>query len=270
MSKVIKAPIWKEGTRIIDTPPPRTKKAAPPAEHSEGEGQLALDDDAREQALEGIAEKEKRASQMLQDAKVSCDIMKQEAQDEHDRLIAEAQAQIEEMREKAREEGRKEGYEAGHDEGKEAALKEMQEAIKEANEKAMHTLQVAREATDDYMKQAEHDVAEVVMHVVEKILPQHFLDVPQVILPAVKQALMMVKDQKQINIHVAPDSYEFVLMARDEFRSMLTGGNAMIEVVSDESLQAGDILIETPNGDVDARLATQMELIRKAVQEVLP
>ena len=80
---------------------------------------------------------------------------------------------------------------------------------------------------------------------------------------------MKVKDQKEINIHVSPEGYELVLMARDEFRSLLPGGNAAIEIVSDESLQAGDCLIETPNGGVDARLSTQLELIKKAVQEVL-
>ena len=262
MSKVIKAPVWKEDVHVIRAP----SSPGSPGEKAEETG---LDAEAGMRMMAEIAEKEKKADQMLQDAKVSCDIMLQEAQSERDKLLSEARKEVEDLRSQAREAGHQEGFEEGKREGKEAALQEMKDAINEANEKAMHILQTAKEATADYMVQAEHDVAEIVMHVAEKIIPQHFIDVPQVVLPVVKQALMKVKDQKEIFIHVPPESYELVLMARDEFRSMLTGGNATIEVVSDESLHQGDCLLETPNGAVDARLSTQMELIRKAVQDIL-
>jgi flagellar assembly protein FliH len=58
-------------------------------------------------------------------------------------------------------------------------------------------------------------------------------------------------------------------MARDEFRTILTYGDAILTVKSDESLKAGDCLIETPNGSVDARLATRMELLKQAVRDVM-
>ena len=60
-----------------------------------------------------------------------------------------------------------------------------------------------------------------------------------------------------------------ILMAKGEFQSMLTDGTAILEVVSDESLQPGDCVIETPNGGVDARLLTQIELMKNAIQSVL-
>ena len=34
-------------------------------------------------------------------------------------------------------------------------------------------------------------------------------------------------------------------------------------------MNPGDCLIETPNGTVDARLATQIELVRQAVKNVM-
>ena len=58
-------------------------------------------------------------------------------------------------------------------------------------------------------------------------------------------------------------------MARDEFRSLLTYGDATIEVLSDDSMQPGDCLVETPNGSVDARLATQIEMLKQAVKDVM-
>jgi flagellar assembly protein FliH len=49
----------------------------------------------------------------------------------------------------------------------------------------------------------------------------------------------------------------------------LTYGDASIDLLSDQSMRPGDCLIETPNGTVDARLATQIELIRQAVKNVM-
>ncbi|MSV24069.1 flagellar assembly protein FliH [Selenomonas sp. WCA-380-WT-3B 3/] len=260
MSKVIKAAVWKDNPHYIDTPVPQKPEPAAPA---------PMDDESMNNMLAEIAEKEKRASSMLEDARIHAEVLRQEAQAEHDRLIQEAQQEIEALRENARQEGRREGYEAGHEDGSRKVREEMAGTIREANAKAEKTLQDAKKATQDYVRQAEQDVVSVVMSVVDKILPQHFIDVPQVVLPVVREAIEQVKDQKELIVHVPPDSYDLVLMAREEFRSILTYGDAILSVKSDDSLKPGDCLIETPNGSVDARLATRMELLKQAVREVM-
>ena len=50
---------------------------------------------------------------------------------------------------------------------------------------------------------------------------------------------------------------------------MLTDGTAIIEIVSDDALKPGDCVIETPNGGVDARLSTQIGLMKNAIKTVL-
>ena len=114
---------------------------------------------------------------------------------------------------------------------------------------------------------AEDDITSIAMSAVEQILPQHFIDAPQIILPLVRKALMKVRDQAEVTVHVAPDAYEFVLMAQAEFQHMLEG-QAVLLIQSDASLQPGDCVLETPNGNVDARLATQIELVKKAIRDV--
>jgi len=218
--------------------------------------------------MASIKEKQKRADEILHDARVSCDSMRQKTQEECDRLRREAEEEAEKIRAEAQKEGHDEGFQAGHDEGMAKAEAECRQSILDANAKAEHTLATAKEECHAYVDQAENEIADLAMQVVGKILPQHFIDVPQVVLPVVREAIQKVKDQSEVIVHVAPDSYDMVLMARGEFQAMLSG-NAMLEVKSDDSLGVGDVLIETPNGTVDARLATQMELIRQAVQEVM-
>lgn len=203
-----------------------------------------------------------------------------QAQDVLDKATAEAQQIVNDTRQEAKEllnRVRKEGYDDGYKEGKEQGIKdgkerieeELKDIVRQANDKAQKTIRDAKEQTSEYFIRAEDDIVAVVVMAIEKILPQHFLDVPQVILPVVREAIRHVRDQKEVKVHVDPDSYDLVLMARSEFQSMLTDGTAIIEVISDEALKPGDCVIETPNGGVDARLSTQLGLMKRAVEGVL-
>lgn len=252
---------------MIDFP----KADAPSASVKDDDGEQIpkIDEEAQARMLAEIAAKEQRAIQKLKDAETQASILKQEAENEREQLLRDAQEEIERAKAEAAEAGSKDGYDEGYQKGLEAARKEMEEAIIDANKKAENTLKTASEAAEYYVQHAEEDIAKIVMRVVEKVIPQHFMDVPQVILPAVRQAIDKVRDQKIVNVHVNPESYELVLLARDEFRTILTDGTAVLEVTSDESLKPGDCVIETPNGGVDARLQTQIELVRHAVQGVI-
>lgn len=224
--------------------------------------------EARE--LRAQAEELKRqASEIEQKAQKTLEA----AQKEAEKIVEDTRQEAEQLLEKVH----KEGYDAGYAEGKEEGIKdgkeriqdELDATIRKANEQAQKTIQDAKEQTSEYFIRAEDDIAKVLMMAIEKILPQHFLDVPQVILPVVREAIKHVRDQKQIKIHVEPYSYDLILMARSEFQSMLTSGTAIIEIVSDEALKPGDCVIETPNGGVDARLSTQIGLMKKSIQSIL-
>ena len=234
------------------------------------------------------AHKEKAQSNQLkkqaEEIKAQAEDLKKQAekqaQETLDKATAEAEKIVEDTKQEAKnllDKVQKEGYDAGYKDGKAKGIKdgkekiedELDEIVKQTNEKAQKTLRDAKELTAEYFIKAEDDIVKIVIMAIEKILPQHFLDAPQVILPVVREAINHVRDQKEIIIHVEPYSYDLVLMARPEFKSMLTDGTATIEVVSDEALKPGDCVIETPNGGVDARLSTQLDLLKRAVKSVL-
>ena len=233
------------------------------------------------QEIKNAAEIEaKEIKAQAEDLKAQAEDLKKQANEILDSAHKDAEKIVEDTRKEAEqllEKVHKEGYDAGYDDGKEQGIQDgkkkiqddMDDVIKEVNAKAEKTLQDAKEQTSEYFIRAEDDIAKIVMMAIEKILPQHFLDVPQVILPVVREAINHVRDQKQIKVHVEPYSYDLVLMARSEFQSMLSDGTAIIEIISDEALKPGDCVIETPNGGVDARLSTQISLMKKSIQSVL-
>lgn len=240
-------------------------------------------DDLKAQAEEIKAAAEKNAHDLeaqAEEIKSQAEELEKQAQETLNAAHKEAEKIVEDTRKEAEElleKVHKEGYDAGYAEGKEEGIadgkkkiqKDLDDTINHANDLAQKTIQDAREQTSEYFIRAEDDIAKVVMLAIEKILPQHFLDAPQVILPVVREAVNHVRDQKQIKVHVEPYSYDLVLMARSEFQSMLSDGTAIIEIISDEALKPGDCVIETPNGGVDARLSTQIALMKKSIQSVL-
>ncbi len=279
---IIEAPRSKKKFFKVEDSPADTEEVDVIAE-AETEAEKILSE-AAEQSEKILAEAFKRsqeADEKLKEADFQTKMLIQETQNECDQILAEvrgrAEEEAKETHEKARSEGHKKGYDEGYTEGvnqgridgEKAVRNEMKDLINQTNAKAEKTLQDAKIQTEEYFTRSEDEIVKVVMMAIEKIIPQHFLDVPHVILPVVREAINHVRDQKEIKVHVEPDSYDLVLMARSEFQSMLTDGAAILEIVSDEALKPGDCLIETPNGGVDARLSTQIEVMKDAVKKVL-
>lgn len=238
----------------------------PLAEREETLNQMQADIERREKDLA-----EKFISIQKDEKKVKD--LRQRTQAECDRILMEAKEDAELIKEDAQREGHAKGFEKGyaigHDNGEKNAHDELKSIIDDANKKAQKTIQDAKEATAEYFIRAENDIAEIIMLAIDKILPQHFIDVPKDILPVVREAIHYVRDQKEVKIHVEPDSYDLVLTSRGELQTLLTDGTAILEVVSDDALKPGDCVVETPNGGVDARLSTQIELVKDAVKVMM-
>ena len=217
--------------------------------------------ETREAMMADLYRKKQEAEALLEQARRDGEAMRAEAETERQNIIEDAHRQAESIREDAKT--------AGHEEGIAQIREEEKQILLDANAKAEKTMTDAKEASRAYVLQAEDEIAAIAMDIADKVLPQHFIDVPQIILPLIRKALLKVKDQPEVIIRVSPDDYDLVLLARSEFQTILEGSSAVLEVRSDEHLGPGACILETPNGNVDARVATQLEIIRQAVQDVM-
>ncbi len=305
MSKIIKASVWGEPV-VIEAPPPPPPPEKKPAEDFSGDdselseeerikkraAQKALDEAdeqiaeawttakkeidaakaeiqvARESMMSECTALKKEAERALAKAKTDAAVMRADAEQETKSIIEDAHEQARHIMEDARAKGHEEGLAAGREEGIKQIREEEKQTILDANAKAEKTLADAKESSLVYVENAENEIASMAMEIADRVLPQHFIDVPQIILPLVRKALLKVRDQSEIHIRVAPQNFDLVLMGRNEFQNLVEG-QSLLEVHSDETLSAGDVVIETPNGNVDARLSTQLDMIRKAIQDVM-
>ncbi len=293
MSRVIKAAQWETEPHLV-----KVVKLGPTVEELEAEAAAAaLEEEGSELFERREAEREKEARQriadleatmkarladvenkqaeidrLLNDTKLKCAMQEAEAQEKKRLLLEEAQTKIEAdsaaALAAAKEQGSREGYEAGYQEGLKAAQDEQRQAILDANALAEKTIADAKADKLNYLVEAEKQIAGMVLDIADKILPQHFIDIPQVILPLVRKAVMKIKDQPEVIVRVSPDQYDLLLLAKNEFQSLLEG-QGTLEIKSDETLSVSDCILESPAGNVDARLSVQLEAVKAAVRSRL-
>ncbi len=191
------------------------------------------------------------------------------ARDKAAAMIAAAGEEADSVRREAYDEGYRHGYDEGLARGEAAGMEQARGAIDDAAAQADRILALARQQADEALAAAERQIVELSLAVAAKVLAREVAEDPAVILPIVKAALAKVEDQERITIRVHPDCYELVLAARPDLQASLTRANN-VAVTADSALKAGDCIVETPFGTVDARIDTQLELVKAALKDLMP
>ncbi|MDR2436365.1 MAG: HrpE/YscL family type III secretion apparatus protein [Puniceicoccales bacterium] len=194
------------------------------------------------------------AKQLIADAKVERDGIIKRAQDENAKIIARANGEAKKIINEAKatyESEKKRGYDDGISSGKE--------------EMADQLMELATKSADSFAK-LEKDVIDVVARAIKKILGD--VDKNELITSVVKNALKMVKSQKQAVLKVAPSEATFL---RDRVVELTkdTPGIEFLDVVSDAHLAPGSCLLETDLGVVDASVSVQIAAIEKSLGRMI-
>jgi flagellar assembly protein FliH len=188
---------------------------------------------------------------------------------EADAVLAEAREQAKCMEQQAFDEGHEQGVQQGMAAGRQEALDQMRLQMTQAAQEARRIIDLANEEYKATILEAERQIVDIAMAVARKMLVREMEENPMVILPIVKEALDKVKDQEQIVVRVSPDDFELVLHAKIDLQMMI-GREHSLTITADHTLEHGSCVIDTSYGTVDARIDTQFEMLKKALQGVQP
>lgn len=169
-------------------------------------------------------------------------------------IIAAARLQAEAIQreaEQAYDAEKQRGYRDGHEEGK-----------LETAEQIMDVLG----ATVEFYAGIEQRTGQIVMQMLRKILGQ--FDNETLTYQIVRNALTAVRAQKQVTLRVAPEHVE-ALKARMD--TLLHGFPSIhfVDVVGDRRLNAGDCILETEIGVVDASIEVQLKALERSLAKRL-
>lgn len=169
-------------------------------------------------------------------------------------LIADARAQAERILAESKQAFDKE-CQRGFEQGERRA--------KQAQTEAMIDI-VSRKV--DYLEGVEHDVIALVMGAVRKVV-DGFDDEAKVV-AVTRNALAVLRNQKQITLRLHPDQLDYAKANMTEFLTAFPG-IGFIDLVGDERLAVGSCILESIIGTVEASLDDQITALDSAFKRVL-
>ncbi|MDR1435153.1 MAG: HrpE/YscL family type III secretion apparatus protein [Puniceicoccales bacterium] len=198
---------------------------------------------ANVRANELIETANQNAAQTIGEANEKSEAILEEAVKKREQIFGEAK--------KYYESEAKRGYEEGYSTGK--------------SEMTQQLIEVAAKNSENF-KQLENSIVGLVIKALQRVVGD--FDRKELIVDIVRQALKMVKNQREAVLKVSPQDSQAV---RDRLREILSDGSVdYLEVMPDSRLKPGTCILETDIGVVDASLDVQLESITKAFKKAMP
>jgi flagellar assembly protein FliH len=171
------------------------------------------------------------------------------------RLLAEAQREAGEIRERARSEG--------HAEGRAAGLADARAELTAAGEALEEALRGVGELRVQAAESVERDAIELALALAGKILAATLEARPELIVEVVQGALRRVSGQRPLSILLNPSDLETVRAALGDPQLRGAGAGESLDLQPDQRVAAGGAIVRTAEGEVDAQIQTQLERARE-------
>lgn len=182
------------------------------------------------------------------------------APDDPERIVAQARAEAERIRGLAHTEGYERGFAGGHGDG----LAETRQAALALGE-ALAGIERSRE---QLTRSLEQDALDMTLALAAKIVAGALEVQPERVIDVVAGALRRISERRTTTVLVNPADLEIVSSAIGEL-SVRVGGIELCDVQSDRRVGRGGAIVRTPEGEVDACIATQLERAREVTLEAL-
>jgi flagellar assembly protein FliH len=168
------------------------------------------------------------------------------------------------MLEQRMQQGQAEGYAVGHAEGLAQGRAEL-EAATRALQQAAAELTARRDALCDAVEPAAISLA---LAGAEQVVGAALAVQPDLILEAARGALRRLVERDHVTVLVNPDDLDRVRLHAPELVEEL-GGIGALDVQVERRIAPGGVIVQTPEGDVDARLDTRFARLGDVVRDAL-
>ncbi|WP_026524291.1 FliH/SctL family protein [Butyrivibrio sp. MB2005] len=182
------------------------------------------------------------------------------ADEQAKQIVADAQAQAEEIRNQAQEEGKAAGYEEGYQQGiaeAEQLKADAQAEIEEEKNKLQADFQ-------QLINTIEPDMVDALTSVYEHVFNVEFKDNKDIILHLIRTTLSKMDSGISIILHISSDDYDLVSDEKPSLEEAMASPNSTLEIIEDPLLKENECIIESEGGVFDCSLGVELsELARK-------
>lgn len=217
---------------------------------------------------EDKVEENQEAEHVLEEANRVAEELRQEAEE----VCREAQEQAALARQKATEEGYREGFEWGLEEGRKKACEEHEamfakerEAFKKEVEMTLSALEEAKQTClDTYLD----ELKDCAIAVGEKVTHISLQSSGSVIKRMIMAETEKLKKKAWIRIYMGKTDYDMLMQADADIVNELSKFSDHVKFVVMNKEKGGECIIEVPDEIIDISVDTQMENIRKILENM--
>lgn len=204
-----------------------------------------------------------QAEAIREQARLEAASLLQEAQATADAMLDNERVRVQTILEAEVAEAKQNGYE----ESAERARRDIEALYADRFAQIELVYQSAIDDRRTYLAEAEPMVVDLACEVARKIMLRETSVDRSWVLEVVRKALEEVNDVGKIEVRVHPEDFELVNQNREGLRKEVPGQSEVL-VLPDRGVHAGGCVVHTAFGNIDARIDTQLEEVRKALQEV--
>jgi len=157
---------------------------------------------------------------------------------------------------------------AARAEGYEAGLAEARRELEPAASALAQAIQEARRERAGGADALEREAVDLALQVAEKVVEGAVEVNPDTVLDVVRGALRRLVERQAVTVLVNPDDLERVREAADSIQVSL-GGIEKMEIQAERRVGRGGAIVRTLDGEVDARIVSQLERVREIVESEL-
>jgi flagellar assembly protein FliH len=159
----------------------------------------------------------------------------------------------------------------------EARLRAREEGLAEGLAEARALVELALEAVaeaerqirareEEFLRAAERSAVELALAIAEKVVGGTVSARPETVLDVVGGALLRTSARHRLVIEVNPEDLELVSGSAEGLAARL-GGVQRLDVVAERRIERGGCIVRTEEGEIDARIGSQLERLGELMTE---
>ena len=216
---------------------------------------------AKDDAFQEVKKQTDQAAIIKEEAQKQADEIISKANEEAKKMIAEAGATQQQIRDSAQDEGFKKGHEDGYKDGYEEAQRLI--------ERLHRMIEGVQNRRQDILDNTEQQIVDLVLLMTRKVVKIMSDNQKSVIMANVVSALKKVKGRGDVTLRVnMADAKMTTEHIKDFIKEVENIKN--INVVEDSSVEKGGCIVETDFGAIDARIASQLGELETKILEISP
>jgi flagellar assembly protein FliH len=227
---------------------------------------------AREEADRIIKDAERVAFEEVKKKQEQAQQTRQEADEEAKKVVAEAEEQAREISRQAEQtskEAEDEARRRGFEEGRETGFLEGRAEHERLVERLHVIINKAIDRRNEIIEESESQIVGLVLQIAKKVVKVISENQRNVVINNVVQALRKLKEKSDVIIRVNIADLEMVTNHVQDIIERVEREHH-ITVAEDSTVDPGGTIIETDFGEIDARIASQLQEIEDRILELMP